>query len=487
MDTKNYIIKSLFVLLTAFCTTEHINAQNDVVASSTSKIQPKAKVDDRVELLTIMARLADFNEYTKNVLTDYSNDIDKHFLKHKNHPAIVLMKKLREEEGLGYDAVMHMAVLLSPSPELAPRIEFTTEIPDGRWGDTETALKFVGLLQQFYKDSNFEGFFKSHNEFYAVAEERFQKVLDQVDFSWFSSFYGIPTDGIDFHFYIRLQTGGNYGPEVKISDNEKDIYAILSTTETDEKNMPLYSQSRLPVVIHEFSHSFINPIFFENIETFKPSGEVIFEAVQKELQNMGYGNWESIVIESMVRAAVIRYRIDHETDVNEAYDRIITEQNFGFLWTDELVALLGAYAHNRQTYKQFDTFLPVLIGFFEDLKTRVSREVYEFDQRIPHVLHVLPVSDGSNQISPKTNELIVTFDKPIKARESYAIVVKENGNESTSTILDTQLNEDGVSLMIKVKLNPKSEYQFKLSGTKFTTLEGYRMKDYILKFTTSSN
>src|SRR5262245_1232208 len=67
-----------------------------------------AKVDTRVELMSVIARLAGFQEYVRNEFKLYADDVDKHFGKHKQHPAVQFAVKIRQSNGVSFDAVMSM-------------------------------------------------------------------------------------------------------------------------------------------------------------------------------------------------------------------------------------------------------------------------------------------------------------------------------------------------------------------------------------------
>ncbi|KAB2841791.1 MAG: DUF4932 domain-containing protein, partial [Melioribacteraceae bacterium] len=107
------------------------------------------KIDKRVELLSIVFRLAGNREYNMDMNKNYVKDIHDFFDKYKNHPLIVLAGNLYETRGVGFDAVMKMAVHVTQPPELSPIVPFTSEVPESRWGK-ENAEKFLVLLKQFY-------------------------------------------------------------------------------------------------------------------------------------------------------------------------------------------------------------------------------------------------------------------------------------------------------------------------------------------------
>jgi hypothetical protein len=68
--------------------------------SQQSNILDKPKVDERVELLSIVFRLADAKEYNSKRFKLYSDKIEKHFDKYKNHDLITFVKQIREENGI---------------------------------------------------------------------------------------------------------------------------------------------------------------------------------------------------------------------------------------------------------------------------------------------------------------------------------------------------------------------------------------------------
>ena len=85
-----------------------------------------AKVDKRVELLGIVARLAEYPEYCRNDNAPYIADIHAHFDRYKTHPLIELMRRLKKENSIGYDAVVRMALHLGQPPGLKPIVPLQT-------------------------------------------------------------------------------------------------------------------------------------------------------------------------------------------------------------------------------------------------------------------------------------------------------------------------------------------------------------------------
>ena len=91
--------------------------------------------DPRIELLTVIFRLAGAEEYDQCQVPVYAAAIDSAFGRYRGHPAIALAKRIREEHGIGFDAVPN-SHFLTPPPALAERIPFDS----ARWSKLDWTL-----------------------------------------------------------------------------------------------------------------------------------------------------------------------------------------------------------------------------------------------------------------------------------------------------------------------------------------------------------
>ena len=108
----------------------------------------------------------------------------------------------------------------------------------------------------------------------------------------------------------------------------------------------------------------------KHAEALRSAGEKLFPGVRAKMEKMAYGNWRTMLYESLVRACVIRYQAAHMPGAVTAAIRL--EQERGFLWMAELVALLEEYESNRTTYPTLDSFAPRIIESFELYAGRTS-------------------------------------------------------------------------------------------------------------------
>jgi hypothetical protein len=204
-------------------------------AQGTDELRLVPQVDQRIERLSIVFPLAANSEYNMSPLSGYTLDIDSHFSTYKNHSAVLLAETLADKNGVGFDAVMAMAVHLTPPPALSPIVPFTDEIPDPRWSKSNGIL-FRQALHDFYRDANSEEFFL-HRARYRLAENRFHAVLGGLDRDWYKNFYGKAPKG-NFNVVLGMNNGGgNYGPKVIFANGHEELYAIIGCWSSDE--MPL--------------------------------------------------------------------------------------------------------------------------------------------------------------------------------------------------------------------------------------------------------
>jgi len=465
------IIGILFLLFAL-----NANSQNKTILK-----QPK--VDKRVELLSIVFRLADSREYSSKRFPKYVEHIDKHFEKYKNHDLINYIKKKLRKKGISYDAVMSMATSITEPPNIKPIVAFSKEIPEERWGK-KRATKFLKLLNQFYKDADCEKFFKENEELYKTASNRFRKVYESLDLEWYQNFYGQKPKG-EFRIINGLGNGGgNYGPQIILPNGKEVIYAIMGTWSIDSLGVPQFKMDDyFPTLLHEFNHSFVNHIVENYHSELEGSGKIIFDKVKYEMNNQAYGGWKTMYAEALVRASVIKYLKDHNSDkklieieLNEQLDR-------GFLWTDSLVKELERYENNRDKYPTLESFMPEIITFFNKTATEIDMLKQRIDVKRPKVVSIQPFNNNETNVDFDINQITITFDKELKGK-GYSIFEGDKGEKAFPEMGEISYSKDKKKLIIEVKLKPNKEYQFVLTGWSFKSRDGFAMNEYVINFKT---
>jgi hypothetical protein len=440
-------------------------------------------VDKRVELMSIVFRLAGKPEYSISDLRTYSSDIDSFFAAFKNHPAIEFTKEIAAKNYVGYDAVMSMAVYLSQPPELKPLVEFTDSIPDYRW-TKDGAERFVGLLRQFCAESNFEKFYADHEALYTTTAQRFQKVTRNVDLGWYKQFYGLAPQA-NYNILIGMSLGGgNYGPRVLIPGVKPELFSIICAARPDSSGIPTFGDYAISVIIHEFNHSFVNPTVDRNFEDFLPEADIVFQFVKEPMKRMAYGVARTMVAESLVRAAVISYFQSHGEDSTAIAVRIRREQANGFVWMDELYTAFMEYERNRTQYPTFESFIPVIEKFYSDLVQRVPMKIRAFDSTCVHVTSLEPFENKSESVDPLVTSITVHFEKALNPNRGFSIGYGADGKEGYPIVGDPAFDSTNTSLKLNVKLVPGHKYSFVLTPATFESFDGYPLRRYTVLFKT---
>ncbi|MCJ8211792.1 DUF4932 domain-containing protein [Mucilaginibacter sp. RS28] len=444
---------------------------------------PEPSVDLRVELLSIVFRLAGNPEYNGEDNVAYVKAIHQHFDPFINHPAVRYAKMLRDSNGISYDKVMSMAVHLKAPPALTPIVPFSVELPDKRW-TVPQAIKFTTLLQQFYKDAGCAAFFDAQKPRYQLAKERFDLLFKKLDASWYRQFYG-SAGSEQFNIIIGLGNGGgNYGPHLNIPGKQQTAYAIIGPGSFDEQGDPTFEiDSYLPTLIHEFNHSFINYLsdLYEK-ELTKP-GQLIFEKEGPKMLRMAYGEWKTMLNEAMVRAAVILYLERHDTNKAIIDQEIKSEQSRGFVWMPQLVELLHRYEASRDKYPTLQSFMPEVVNFYQNVSANINKYEEDYLQHCAKVVSVAPFKNGDNNVDAAVSEITFNFDKPLDGNR-YFFGPGEKGMSHYPKSLKLTFSNDNKSLIMKVQLLPNTEYQISIAGSRMRTSDGYSVQNYTLDFKT---
>ena len=67
------------------------------------KNMDKSKVDERIEIVSIVFRLAGNREYSSELFKTYTDRIAAHYSLYKDHELIKFIKQIKQESGIGYD------------------------------------------------------------------------------------------------------------------------------------------------------------------------------------------------------------------------------------------------------------------------------------------------------------------------------------------------------------------------------------------------
>ena len=236
----------------------------------------------------------------------------------------------------------------------------------------------MSYLNNFYKDTNFNEFFNAHKDLYNKGLKSYQdNVIKHFDINWYVDFYGNEPQETYSVIIGFCNGGGNYGVNRQLTGKRKEVFAIIGYY-VDKEGTPMYSKEYLPTLIHEFNHSFINHYLDESkypdfVKELEPAATDLFMSSRWSMAKQAYGDWKTVINESLVRAAVICYMLDKKYKPEEIRNELYEQVQRNFRWMPELVSLLRKYEKKQSKYGNFENFYPNVIDFFNEYKKKENK------------------------------------------------------------------------------------------------------------------
>jgi hypothetical protein len=324
-------------------------------SGSASKETPPAlvvRVDRRVELMSILQRLAAASEYLGTPTTTYVSDVGTTFGPFTEHPAVQRTRELRAKYGIAFDAPMWLAVSLDDKLYLRSRPL------DARWTNVDIDSYLV-LVRQFVTDTKFDAFLTAHAPYFTRVEARLRDAIAKENpTSWFDRFFGA-RPGARFVVVPGMLTGThNFGPHT-----DSELYQILGMSHVDFDELPFIDDALVELLVHETAHSYINPLFEKHRAALAPHGERLLARVAEPMRKQAYPTWDIMMNEQGVRAVTALY-LRERRGAAAGDAAIAREEARSFLWTRPLADLLATYAAQRQQYPDLDAFMPKIVELF---------------------------------------------------------------------------------------------------------------------------
>jgi len=456
-------------------------AGHPAVAAPTSPVGLRVVVDRRVELMSIVCRLAGYEEYRQGAVAHYAADVDRQFGPYKEHPVVARARRLRKERGVGYDAPMTLAVYMTGPPDMRMRAPLDPWPPrlDTRW----TAAEIDGFLRDlraFVRDSKFVEFADGHRALYDLSAQRLgQRLRDARVLEWFDGFFGARPKS-DYTIALGLLNGGgNYGVSAQIGGKE-DIYCILGIWQCDAGGMPVFG-GVTETLVHEFCHSYVNAIVDANLDALRDAGKAIFAKLSQEMGSQAYGSWQTVMRESLVRACTVRY-VRASGGPEAAEREVASQRGRHFLWVGALSELLGEYETDRARYPTLDRFMPRIARFFKEYTAdggfRADLTRFEEERRAriaaiaaksPKIVSMSP-ANGATNVPADTREIVITFDRPMVKDNLALMRVAGATFPPRPAGARASFDEEGKVLTIPCSLEPGVEYGFGMNADNYLVM-----------------
>jgi len=148
------------------------------------------------------------------------------------------------------------------------------------------------------------------------------------------------------------------------TNKKANLFAIIGPSQNSMET-PYFDPDKLlqNYVIHEFSHSFTNPLideFYYELE----KDSCLLDPIKEAMNKQAYSKWKSCLYEHLVRAneIMLTEQILGSEIANELYKD--NYKNRSFIYLKGLIPLLKKYKSNRTVYKNLKSIMPEVVNYF---------------------------------------------------------------------------------------------------------------------------
>ncbi|GKX68521.1 DUF4932 domain-containing protein [Inconstantimicrobium mannanitabidum] len=339
---------------------EVVDNKNIVIAIKQSG-KCNVSIEPKIELLSIMQYIADDPAILKKDLykdnEKYSKDISEYFSSYKNEGVVTLYKEMMKS-GFNYSAPAEAMLYVDDNLKLINNLTLPEDVVNSA-GGKEKLLKFYNLLDDFRKKTKFDDFYIKHNDFYKNLVSAVKTKVDQSEcIETLEKYYGYKQNS--YNFIIEPLSIGGYAARIPSKDGKFDLYDFMV--------VPNNNAEFFQLIIHEFGHSYVNPLTAQNINEINKYDN-LFTSIKEVMTKQQYSSWEFCVNENIVRAVAYRTLFKNfGYEVSEGYINMDTQKKFIFI--KAITENLKEYEDNRDKYPTFNDFYPKLVEMFKELSNK---------------------------------------------------------------------------------------------------------------------
>lgn len=216
------------------------------------------------------------------------------------------------------------------------------------------AAEVISFLERFSQDSKAEEFFKSNNDLYINMINDF---VNDINFDYIKrieDFFGERPQNAKFVVVLSTVMDGGQATYQQLDDGSIVYYNIMNPSQDKHNN--------LLTLYHETAHNFYD-VNLKNKD--------LIEKYSKYSDSVGKNemNFASQINETITRAVTAILLEQYHPDIDAKKD-IITFEKQGYKNLYNIYNLIKSeYLPNRDQYKTFDTFVPVIFEYIKDCST----------------------------------------------------------------------------------------------------------------------
>jgi hypothetical protein len=365
---KNYSKSILFSSILLF-----VNCTSDYSHQKTINVS----INNNIETAAILYVIADIGLNAHQGSLSY--EVRQHFDTFKDHEIVSMFKELLNKTDLGGPIDFFLRLSKLPHAEIPASLDtgFVKAVIGNQKLDDRTNFinQFIRSANDFYVEADIEKFINDHKSYYCkcindvrrnLPTDNFIPTMEKYYGNGFNSYNIIPSP-ILFPFV-------GFGLKIE-KHNEIDIFYIAGpfdepdSTQEYTYGFDSYTDIR-EMSVHEFGHSFINPMFELPVnKELISNSSYLFEPIQEYMSEQAYGDWLSCVNEHVVRLGEIRIALAMGDSITSNRIRKTDIEERKFIYLPFLEEKILEYENNRKYYRTFEDFFPELINVFNEIDT----------------------------------------------------------------------------------------------------------------------
>lgn len=249
-----------------------------------------------------------------------------------------------------------------PNASLKESIDQSYYINFSKTKDIEEAKRnvviFLDGLNAFYKEIDFDKYFKETSAFYEKVIDEIRNGLPKQDFiGTMENFYKGKFDGYALIPSLTIPKGMGFGIKYT-ADKRTRVFNVFGALDfqqfenTNELKMGFANEKKLrELSVHEFGHSFVNPVVDQLPGEKFSKTEKLFEPLRSAMSNQGYNTWKVCMYEHFVRAGEIIIAEKLGDKAGAAKLQAEYEQDRKFIYIPTILVELKKYDKgNHKTY-----------------------------------------------------------------------------------------------------------------------------------------
>ena len=231
-----------------------------------------------------------------------------------------------------------------PNAKLTDSINLNTYLNFSKDKNPEEALinakLFLKHLNLFAQEINFDGYMEEAKTAQETAITEIKNVLPNSSFlNVMEQFYKRKFDHYVLIPSLTIPKGMGFGI-LNSSNNNSFTYNVFGAVDHQEigtmnnYKMGFENQRKVhELSVHEFGHSFVNPIVKKAPDSLFTKTEYLFKPLKSAMENQGYNTWKICMYEHFVRAGevFIALKLGNEQEAKELENDYIQNRKFVYI------------------------------------------------------------------------------------------------------------------------------------------------------------